>query len=247
MSLEWDILDATATDSTVIAFLFAQSWTSPFSQLQFGRIDPSTLATAMASQIEQQIKNPSSRFLVARHSETRQIAAVAQWAVHLEDIGAGMLETQQEIDERQRFDDELLRSKLPESSNHALIMEFTVGMRELRQQILQGRKHYLLENLVTHPEYRGKGLAGRLVQWVFPSADKDDLLVYLETASDNPAMRLYKKLGFEEQGHHTIEDLSKFAGKAELEACGSEAFHTHVAFIRYPHSTSEAGAVPVTR
>jgi ribosomal protein S18 acetylase RimI-like enzyme len=185
------------------------------------------------------MKSPGSRFLVARNSDSQQVAAVAQWAVHIDDTEADMLETQQDRDERQRFEDELLLSKLPESSNRALIMEFTVGTRELRQKILQGRKHYLLENLATHPQFRGMGLASRLVEWVFPLADEQNLLVYLETASDNPAMKLYKKLGFKEQGHHTIEDLSEFVGKSELEACGSEPSHTHVAFIRHPHSATE--------
>jgi ribosomal protein S18 acetylase RimI-like enzyme len=240
MSFTWVISDATATDAAIIASLFANSWTSAFSQLQFGHIDPPTLAAAMTSRIIEQMNTPNSRFLVARHSETQRIAAVAQWAVHIENTEADMLETQQERHERQRFDDELLCNKLPESSNRALIMEFAAGIRRLRQHILHGKQHFLLENLATHSEYRGLGLASQLVEWAFPLADRHDCPVYLETASDNPAMRLYKKLGFEEQGHYTIEDLSQFVDTTELEASGSESFHTHVAFIRHPCSTLES-------
>ena len=83
----------------------------------------------------------------------------------------------------------------------------------------------MLENLATHPNYRGQGLASRLVEWIFPQADESGLVVYLDTASDNSAMRLYKKLGFEERGSEAITDLSKFGG---------EGSHSHVALIRLP-------------
>jgi ribosomal protein S18 acetylase RimI-like enzyme len=70
-------------------------------------------------------------------------------------------------------------------------------------------------------------LASHLIEWVFSHADEKGLVVYLDTASDNPAMRLYKRLGFEERGSRTIEDLSKYGGE------GSE---THVALTRHPKS-----------
>jgi ribosomal protein S18 acetylase RimI-like enzyme len=235
MSSLWDILDATEADAAIIAELFTQSWTSTFSKLQFGHVDPPILAAAIASRIAEQINTSSSHFLVARHRDTHRIAAVAQWAIDINDREKDMPETQQDSDERQRFDNELLCGRLPESSNRALIMEFTIGMRGLRQHVLQGRKHFLLENLATHPAYRGLGVASQLVEWAFPLADRHNCLVYLETASDNPAMRLYKRLGFEEQGHYTIEDLSRFVDTADLEASGSESFHTHVAFVRHPY------------
>ena len=237
MSSTWIISDAVVAEAAAIASLFAHSWTSTFSQLQFGHVDPAALAAAMTPRIVDQMSAPNLRFLVARHTTTQHIAAVAQWVVHTEDAEFDMLETQQERDARQRFDDELLYTNLPQHSNRALIMEFTVGTRRLRENILKDAQHFLLENLATHPEYRGLGLASQLVEWAFPLADRSCCPVYLETASDNPAMRLYKKLGFEEQGQYTIDDLSRFVDPAELEASGSESSHTHVAFIRHPCPT----------
>lgn len=87
----------------------------------------------------------------------------------------------------------------------------------------------MLENLATHPEHRGRGLASRLVASVFPDADEKGVVIYLDTASDNPAMRLYQRLGFQEVGRRTIEDLSRYGGE------GSE---THVAFLRYPEDAA---------
>jgi ribosomal protein S18 acetylase RimI-like enzyme len=138
-------------------------------------------------------------------------------------------ETLEETEERQRVEDELYRKRLPEKSNKDLIMEFTVGLRKLRKSALGGAEPYLLENIATHPDYRRKGLASQLIQWVFPLADEMGCVVYLDTASDNDAMRLYERLGFQKRGSQTIEDLSKYGGE------GSE---THVALIRYPKSDS---------
>lgn len=64
------------------------------------------------------------------------------------------------------------------------------------------------------------------MEWVFPQADAQNVVVYLDTASDNKAMLLYKRLGFKVKASQTIEDLSKYGGE------GSE---THVALIRYPN------------
>lgn len=56
----------------------------------------------------------------------------------------------QDAEERQEMEDEAYRKRLPENSNKDLIMEFTVQLRKMRNKCL-GHKHYLLENLATHP------------------------------------------------------------------------------------------------
>jgi ribosomal protein S18 acetylase RimI-like enzyme len=89
-----------------------------------------------------------------------------------------------------------------------------------------------LENIATHPDHRGKGLASTLINWGTSQADAKGELVYLDTASFNPAKGLYKKLGFEEQRECSkIEDLGKFGGQGS---------HTHVAFLRQPRVGQEA-------
>ncbi|CAO2655789.1 Nn.00g045920.m01.CDS01 [Neocucurbitaria sp. VM-36] len=235
MDLDWILTEAKPSDSDAIASLFAQSWISPFTQLQFGLVDPRILAKAMAPRIARQMSNPNVRFVVVRHPVTHIIVSVAQWTLPQEDeVDTVKQETQEARDECQSFEDEAYMNTLPEGSNKDLILAFTIGLRNLRQQALRGRKHFLLENLATHSEQRGKGLASRLIETVFLQADENDVLVYLDTAIDNPAMRMYKKLGFKEKGRHTIEDLSRFVDREELERHGGILEHTHVAFIRYP-------------
>jgi ribosomal protein S18 acetylase RimI-like enzyme len=230
MSHNWPLSEAVHADSIGIASLFALSWTSPFSRLQFGQVDPLALGTAMVPRIAQQMKLPNILFVVIRNPNAGEVVAVAQWTLPSDD--SATKETEEEEDERQILEDELYRKNLPEHSNKDLIMEFTTGLRTLRKRLLQGQKHYLLDNLATHPDHRGQGLASRLIEWAFPRADADDAFIYLETASDNPAAGLYRKLGFEERGHHTIEDLSKFVGREELKRCGGINEHTHIALIK---------------
>ncbi|KAF2830678.1 hypothetical protein CC86DRAFT_378940 [Ophiobolus disseminans] len=215
---KWAPSKAKLEDSAAIASLLALSWTSPISRLQYGHVDPAALIVAMTSRIAQQMALRNVKFIIIRDPHTQEVVSVAQWT--LPDQSTSTTETQEEHIERQTFEDELYRSNLPTNSNKDLVMEFTVGLRALKQRVLQGRKHYALDNLATRPDYRGRGFASRLVEWVFAHADSEDALVYLETDSDNPAVRMYRRLGFEERGQYTIEDLGQIESDNTLTGVG---------------------------
>src|SRR5690349_8905604 len=121
---DWCVSEAKPADSGAIASLFAHAWISPFTQLQFGHVKPQTLAAAMAPRIAQQRETQNTRFIVARHLSANRIASVAQWVVPLMNEPEAVEETQQDIDERQRFEDEAFSNRLPENSNISLITEF---------------------------------------------------------------------------------------------------------------------------
>ena len=80
----------------------------------------------------------------------------------------------------------------------------------------------MLGNLATHPTYQRKGAASALVKWPFEEADRDDVIIYLDTAANGMAYHMYEKLGFREMGSMSI-DLTKFGGVG---------MHTHVGMIR---------------
>ncbi|KAF2709220.1 acyl-CoA N-acyltransferase, partial [Pleomassaria siparia CBS 279.74] len=214
MSSEYAISKASPEDASAIASLFAMSWTSPFTQLQFGDIEPATLAASMAPRIVAHMGNPDITFTVARSSETKEVVAVAQWTLpsNSDDERSGNPETDEEKEERQEFEDEAYRRNLPKASNKELIMFCLRRMREVREETLRGTGpcHYLLDNLATHPDHRGRGLASKLIASTLENADKSGHLSFLETASDNEAMRLYKRLGFQEKGSWSIENLNEF-------------------------------------
>lgn len=231
MAAEFEITGAHPGDAEAIASLFAISWVSPFTRLQWGQIEPS----AMVPRIAARMVKEGSRFIVARSSRAGEVVAVAQWTLPvMPSADSENAEPEEDRKERQQFEDEVYKRNLPADSNKNLVMAFTLGLRQLREETLQGRPHFLLENLATHPDHRGKGLASQLVKWAFPLADEQQTLVYLDTASGSPAERLYEKLGFEEQGHNTINDLSRFASLDTIRELGCEIDHTHVAFLRFP-------------
>ena len=232
--------NALPSDAGAIAAILALSWTSPFSQLQFGCMDPHALAAAIAPRIAQQMADASMLFHVARRREAQDVVSVAQWTVPSDAPDTAMEEGEEEQesagqrDERQKFEDEVYYNSLPEDCNKPLVMEFTLGLRSLRDRVLCGRKHFLLENLATHPDHRGQGLARQLIERVLSRADEQNVLVYLDTASDNTAVRLYERLGFEKQASQTIRNLRRFVEEVELESSTVGNAHTHVALVRYP-------------
>ena len=194
-------------------------------KLQLGHVDTETLASSMTSRIIDSMSSPEAEYIVMR-SDKGDVAAVAHWTFPLPcHKKEERQETAAEKAKRLRLWDQGYREMLPANSNKDLILAFTASLRELRDRILQGMEHFLLENVATYPDHRGKGLASQLIEWALPQADQQNVPIYLDTANDNPAMRIYKRLGFEEKGSNTIDDLVMYGG---------EGSHTHVALLRLP-------------
>jgi ribosomal protein S18 acetylase RimI-like enzyme len=239
MSRDWPVSQAVEADAPGMASLFVSAWVSPFSRLQLGDIDHNESATAMATRIAKVLKEKQdATYTVIRNPNTKEVVAVAGWTLPT-DESAEDRESPEEQEERHALETELYIKSMPKPSNKDLIFEFMTGLRRLRNQILQGEKYYYLNNLATRSDYRGQGLASRLIEDMLCRADADKTLMYLETSSDNPAVRMYKRLGFEEQGKWVVKDLSKFASKEELERCDGITEHTHIAFFRRPKESAE--------
>jgi len=241
------ISNALPSDASAISSLFALSWQSPFSRLQFRNVEPRDLAKAMTPRIAQQIAEKRMLFMVAREEESEDIVSVAQWSVPPSiPVGHGEesreeTETEserEEREERETFDEEIYLNSLPASCNTALILELTTRLRVLRERILQGAPHFLLENLATHPGYRGRGLAAQLIRHVLELAYERGVVVYLETGEENKARGLYGRLGFEEKGREEIE-LDRFASGEERARIGVGNVHTIIGYVVLVDSTIE--------
>ncbi|CBY00331.1 hypothetical protein IAQ61_011261 [Plenodomus lingam] len=233
MPSDWAITKAKPTDADTIASLFAQSWNSPFTQLQFGHVDPATLAAAMSPAIARQTKQSQMMIAVARDGETGAALAVAQCSFAASDaLDTNACQSQQEMDDIEDFE---MRYSLPQESNKDLILEFTRSLRRLKHQVLKGQHHLLLENLATHPDYRGRGMASHLLEWIFSQADARKCPVYLNTENDNPAIKLYERMGFENAGTYTVSNLSRFVPKEDLDRYSYGPDHTIVAMVRKPN------------
>ena len=144
MASEYELGLARPADAPGVAALFSTSWTSPFTRLQFGRVPSATLAQGMAPRIVQRMEKPHAAFVVARERAGGQVVAVAQWKLPSDEDagGQGEGESEREREERRRFEDEAYRNGLPEASNKDLIMDFSTGLRELRERVLERRRHY---------------------------------------------------------------------------------------------------------
>ncbi len=66
-----------------------------------------------------------------------------------------------------------------------------------------------LVDIALLPEHRGRGIGGRIMRRILHEGEEKGLLVRIHVERDNPAMRLYERLGFEkieEQGvYHLME------------------------------------------
>ena len=217
-SVSFTFSPAQTLDATAIASLLASYWNTPFTALQFGTLDPQSLAAEMTPRIAQQIASETSptAFEVARSlQDDGDVVAVAQWTSH-----SAMIEEEDADDaERRQFEQEVYFNSLPDSCNKSLIMEFETKQRDLRDVVMRGHSRYLLlDNLATKLQHRRKGLAARLVSRGMERAEDMGVGIYLDTGSENDAaLGLYKKLGFEERGRRCVENLGRFGG-AEGEA-----------------------------
>ena len=66
-----------------------------------------------------------------------------------------------------------------------------------RLYLLRGDDEFRIVDIALLPEYRGRGIGGRLLGDVLAEADRAALPVSIHVEHDNPAMRLYLRLGFE--------------------------------------------------
>jgi hypothetical protein len=148
MPTSYNLSEAAPTDAAAIAFIFAQSWVSPFSRLQWGHVDPRAFAKDMEPHIKDQIGRPNSRFMVMRYSDPaevgkEEVVAVAHWVLPEKEKEAGMREeSAEEKMEKEVFEDEVFRKQISDSCNKDLIMDFRIALRRLRESVLAGEKHY---------------------------------------------------------------------------------------------------------
>lgn len=60
------------------------------------------------------------------------------------------------------------------------------------------------------PEHRGKGLGGELMDEILTEGAEKGLLVRIHVERENPAMRLYERLGFEKIEEQGVYDLMEW-------------------------------------
>lgn len=80
------------------------------------------------------------------------------------------------------------------AANYDLILE--EGTPAGRLYVDRGKAGYRILDIALLPEHRGRGLGTQLLQAVLAEARAAGLPVRLSVSRENPALRLYRRLGF---------------------------------------------------
>ncbi len=91
------------------------------------------------------------------------------------------------------------------------------GMANLYIQPYQKLSHQCLFSIIVDKEHRGKGVGRRLLDDLIKMGKERFHLeiLHLEVYEGNPAIKLYRRMGFKEYGRqkHFIKDRGKYTGK----------------------------------
>lgn len=145
VSMTFRLFDATEADARAIATLFALSWESPFTRLQFGNMSRNHLAASVTPRIKEQLRTTATKYVVIRDPVSQGIVSCAQWTVPSSEERESILaEDEMEIDEedRHQMEDEVFFQSLPQNSNKQLIMDFATRIRILRKETVADKKCY---------------------------------------------------------------------------------------------------------
>lgn len=80
------------------------------------------------------------------------------------------------------------------SYNLILLKETTIG----RLYLDKGKSDFLILDIALLPEYCNKGLGGMILQEILTDAESEGLPVKIHVEKYNPALNLYRRLGFTE-------------------------------------------------
>ncbi len=117
----------------------------------------------------------------------------------------------------------------PASANIKLVHHLNDLVNNVVRFHIRGKRCYVLDDIATLRSHQRKGIAKKLVKWIFPFADRDGLPVML--ASSPMGFPLYKACGFEEIGGER--------GAAEVNRgdWSGSGVHRHIMMIRHPKAT----------
>jgi GNAT superfamily N-acetyltransferase len=81
------------------------------------------------------------------------------------------------------------------------------GVPQGRLYLFPGAKEIRVVDIALMPEARGKGVGTAILHQLLAKAAKDSLPVTIHVEKNNPAMRLYTRLGFRAVSEHGCYDL----------------------------------------
>jgi ribosomal protein S18 acetylase RimI-like enzyme len=92
-----------------------------------------------------------------------------------------------------------------------------------RLYVARWTKTLRIVDIALMPEFRGRGIGTALVTELFAEADASGRSVSIHVESNNPARRLYERLGFQDVGEHGVYKLMERPGDQRSEIGGRGA------------------------
>ncbi|CEL11001.1 hypothetical protein ASPCAL14108 [Aspergillus calidoustus] len=181
----FEIKPAAPGDGAELADVFLESFSDEFNQKLWPRTPDvrSFWAEKFNASIEQRGATSFIVKIEALNSESQPvIAAFAKWKLYSGDARPEEQETKD-------------MTAWPESCDADLCDRFFGRLEKERVNAMGNRPHYYLDMLGTRPEFNGRGLASKLLQWGLSRADEKKVMTFL--VSTPQGKRLYERYGFE--------------------------------------------------
>ncbi|KAL2855624.1 acyl-CoA N-acyltransferase [Aspergillus pseudodeflectus] len=181
----FEIKPAAPGDGAELADVFLESFSDEFNQRLWPRTSDvrSFWAEKFNASIEQAAATSFIVKIEALNCESQPvIAALAKWKIYSGDACRDEQETKD-------------ATGWPEICDTDLCDRFFGTLEKERVNAMGNRPHYYLDMLGTRPEFNGRGLASKLLQWGLSRADEEKVMVFL--VSTPQGKRLYERYGFE--------------------------------------------------
>ena len=151
----------------------------------------------MAQRLPPAITDPHHCFMKAIYTPTRETIGIAGWTLptnpSVHNLFRRSAATHYGWKEKQRWTDEELDEMWSHVSNENWSERFGKD-DEMRREATGGQRHWYLAPLLTWPEWQGRGVGKRLMEWALGQADERGEVVYLESRPS--ARAVYLHLGF---------------------------------------------------
>ncbi|KAF7508498.1 hypothetical protein GJ744_009211 [Endocarpon pusillum] len=134
--------------------------------------------------------DPRTRFAKVTDEDTAEVVAMVRWVLPRDN------ESPQPGPEKRRW------PEFPDDVDRSLADPLFESVALARKEIMEDRRHYVLEFIQTAKEYKGRGAASLVMRYGCDMADNDGLEIYVSASMEGYPMFL--KYGFVLKGEDTM-------------------------------------------
>ncbi|GAB1193361.1 hypothetical protein APSETT444_002575 [Aspergillus pseudonomiae] len=162
-------------------------------------------AVGLAQDLEKVIcENPHARFLKAVDDESGRIVGWSWWVIY-RDAEAHIKAEQEAVKRR--------ATPPPRSICPQACLEYRQMVVQKREKWIGGKPVAILQVLVVHPEYQGRGIGSKLLMAGVEEAKRLRLPAWLEASQ--AGYTLYKRCGFRDVGENLDLNLAKYGATGQ--------------------------------